>query len=292
VRRFAYELLDVFTDVPFGGNPLAVFPEATGLGDGELQLVARELALCETVFVLPPRRDGCDARTRIFTPTAELPTAGHPTIGAAFLLSSRGLGPRDRIVLEQGIGPVEVRFERTPGAVLAVMRARPPAFGAPFSDLDALAQVLSVPRAALDARWGPMAVSCGVPYLVVPLAEASALAEVSLELGAWRRHVAGFEAPHIVAFARDERGGAAAELRMFAPAIGIPEDPATGSAVGPLAAFLWRHGAISTGEHWFLQGHHMGRPSRLRVTLEGGPELAVSVAGTSVVMGAGELRLP
>jgi len=198
---------------------------------------------------------------------------------------------RDRIVLEQGIGPVEVRFERTSAGVLAAMRARPPAFGARFADLDALARVLSVPREAIDARREAMAISCGVPYLIVPLTSASALASVQLDLAAWRHHVAGFEAPHLVAFAL-EHGDAAAELRMFAPAIGIPEDPATGSAAGPLAAYLWRHGLISAGEHWFRQGHHLGRPSRLRVTLEGSAELAIAVAGTSVVMGAGELRLP
>jgi trans-2,3-dihydro-3-hydroxyanthranilate isomerase len=288
-----YLLLDVFTDRLFGGNQLAVFPDAGDLGAETMQAIARELNLSETVFVLPPAAGG-DHRLRIFTPGMELPFAGHPTIGAAIALAERIDG--SDIVFEETAGRVPVRLTREDGRVFASLTS-PRSSERLVSDVaaDGIAATLGLPVEAL-ARIAPAAYSAGVPFLFAPVATADALETVTLDLQAWRQHVAGSAAPHVVAlWMEDWVTGEDVHMRMFAPMMGIPEDPATGAAAAALAGLLVDQRRPESGTHrWTVhQGHAMGRPSTifLEADVEDGRPGAIRVGGTAVTVGRGSLRV-
>ena len=274
-----YVLCDVFTSERLKGNALAVFTRATGLSDALMQAIAREMNLSETVFVMPATA-GAHARLRIFTPTRELPFAGHPVLGSAVVLG----GPLQAEVvrLETGRGLVDVRLSRE-GAriVFGWMRQPVPTVAAWDAQVELLA-ALGVTRASLPIEL----YDNGARHLMVKIESELAVAELSPDLKALERVSAG-----ISVFAGE---GTEYKTRMFAPALGVAEDPATGSAAGPLAWHLVRHGALDPGVTVRLaQGAEVGRPSTLYARVEGdaaAPE-SLMVGGAAVVIGRGELML-
>jgi trans-2,3-dihydro-3-hydroxyanthranilate isomerase len=295
---------DVFTERMFGGNQLAVFPEAEGLDSRVMQAIARELNISETVFVFPPADPAHTRRLRIFTPGSELPFAGHPTIGAAFVLASIGDVPLGAggasIVFEEGVGPVPVSVDLRDGqpGYCELTATRLPEEGPMPPPLEEIASALSLRPEDLRADdLRPRALSCGVPYLFVPLRDPATLARARINLPAWERSLSSWWASSVFPFAETGGGdGVDLRARMFAPAFGVPEDPATGSAAAALAGFLAAaHGPESGTLRWVVeQGVEMGRPSRLHVTCErvGGRIAAVRVGGFSVLVSEGRLALP
>jgi trans-2,3-dihydro-3-hydroxyanthranilate isomerase len=301
----AYHVLDVFTDQPFGGNPLAVVTDAEGLPTEVMQAVAGEFNLSETVFLLPPVSAVGTRRLRIFTPRRELSFAGHPTVGAAFLLAATGAvalrGDETRIVLEEGVGPVPVTIRSRQGRPLdaELTAARRPQLGPPPPGRAELAALLSLDPADLDAEPSPAFVSCGTPHLLVPLASVDAVRRARLDLAVWERLLgsAWATAVYIVAPAGQAPDGRPRlRARMFAPDMGIPEDPATGAAAAALAGYLaLRDPAVDGTLRWELaQGIEMGRPSRLLAAADkaDGAVVAVRVRGTAVLVADGVLHLP
>ncbi len=271
-----YLLLDVFSATPLEGNQLAVFTDGSGMGGDEMQALARELKLSETVFLLAARSGG-DARVRIFTPSAELPFAGHPVLGSATVLA--GALQRDRVVLETGSGPVAVTFEARGGRTASGWMSQPLPSWSGFQASGALLEALGLESSGLPVevyRNGPSHV-----YVELPSREAVAELE-----------------PDIVALSRlGEIGvscfsgsGSSYKTRMFAPGLGVAEDPATGSAAGPLAVHLARHGRIAFGEEIQIeQGAEIGRPSLLRARAHGSAERIdrVEVGGSAVIVAVG-----
>jgi len=275
-----YVIADVFTDTPLEGNALAVFPDAAGIDEATMPRLARELNLSETVFAFGPERGG-EARIRIFTPAAELPFAGHPVLGTAVVLA----GERDLVRLETGRGIVPVRIERGPGGdpVGGSMEQPLPDAEGPFEAADALLAALGAGPAALPVETyvnGPVNV-------MVTLADEDAVARLRPDLGA----LVALGAFNVSCFAG---AGRRWKTRVFGPALGVAEDPATGSAAGPLALHLARHGRISFGEEIEIrQGAEIGRPSLLRARVEGSAEHVerIEVAGAAVIIARGEFDL-
>jgi len=294
----AYHTLDVFTDRPFGGNPLAVVPDARPLTPEQMQLIAAEVNLSETAFVLPPRAGGTH-QVRIFTPTRELPFAGHPTIGTALLL--RELEPARtsasrRFVFEEGVGEVSVMVRRDRGGAFAELEAADPAEIRPSPlEREDLAAVLSLRSEDLaEGKPGPCAASCGVPFLLVPVTDVAALGRARLDLTRWEAWLAGTWAPHLFPYVPPGHDGTPVRARMFAPALGIAEDPATGGAVAALGGLLAGLDAGPAARRWtVLQGVEMGRSSMIHVRTESRPDgsTAVFVGGRAVRMSRGELWL-
>lgn len=295
-----YHLLDVFTTRPFGGNPLAVFPDAGGLDAATMQRVAGELNLSESIFLLPPTRPDALRRARIFTPKMELPFAGHPTLGAAHLLVETGVAPlvdgEARFALEEAAGliPLVVRRGDDGALVAQLTAAQAPVAGPPAPPRAELARLLGLGEGDLAADAEAAAISVGVPFLLVPLASRAALGRARLDLDRWREQLADAWAPHVAVFCREPAApDADLGVRMFAPAMGIVEDPATGAAAACLAAWLaWREPAADGAFAWTIeQGVEMGRPSRLAIAADkrGGAVAAIRVGGASVRLGAGEL---
>lgn len=301
--RYRFLLLDVFTQRPFGGNQLAVFPEASGLSAGQMQLIAREFNFSECVFVFPPQVEGRACRLRIFTPGSELPFAGHPTVGAAYALASAGYlrleGEETRAVFEEGVGPLEIVFHAKAGALSLVefYAARLPEFGPPPANA-LLARMLSLAENdLLSGADFPEAVSCGVPFLFVPLRSLEAVRRARLDRAIWQEHLASSPANQVYLFSyQTETPAAHIHARMFAPAMGIVEDPATGAAATALGGYLGKRSPVSDGKvGWVIeQGFEIGRPSLLHMQVEkrGGEIASVRVGGSSVVVGEGWLHLP
>jgi trans-2,3-dihydro-3-hydroxyanthranilate isomerase len=296
MKRLHYHLIDVFTDRAFGGNPLAVFTEGAGIPDPLMQSIAKELNLSETTFVLAPDDPKHDCRVRIFTPGSELPMAGHPTVGTAFVLAREGILKKSDVIFEEAVGPVPVSIELENGAPGFIEMRQPlPKFGLRFGDVDAIAEMLSLePRAIRETKLPVEIVSCGVPYLLVPLDGLESIRRIRFRTDVWERVVRGqAPAPDVFVFTTAaEFPGSDIHSRMFAPAHGISEDPATGSAHGPLGCYLVRHGVLpSEDELRFVseQGVEMGRPSflRIRIAHDRGEISAVRVGGTCHYMGGG-----
>jgi len=291
-HRLAFHTCDVFTDRRFGGNPLAVVLDAAALSDVQMQAVAREFNYSETTFVLPPSDPRHAVRVRIFTPMRELAFAGHPTVGTAFVLASQWpeLAEADRIVVEEGVGPVTVEVDRAGGLVTRCTFSAPrlPELGAAPPPVAALAAMLGLPQdQVLDSAqcW-----SCGLPFLVVPLSSVEALQRCRLDLPVWARALAGYQTQHVYPVAQ---AGDAWRVRMFAPDAGVGEDPATGSAAAAFAGWLAAHLPATGARAAFtlLQGQEIGRPSRidLQIDFEGSKVGAVRVGGASVMVTQGNL---
>src|SRR5881296_4588486 len=294
--RHRFLTADVFTDRIFGGNQLAVFRDARGLATAQMQRVAREFNFSETVFVLPTDSHTHARRLRILTPGAEIPFAGHPTIGTAFVLASIGdlrlEGEWTRIVFEEGAGPVPVRI-RAPGGrpVFTQLTApRPPEFGPPPPARADLAAMLSLDAGDLleDPR-GPQGVSCGLPYLIIPVANRHAVRRARLRIDVWERVLALYWTPHVYVFAFDaELPGHDLRARMFGPAVGVAEDPATGSAATALGGYLGIRDPRRGGTLRFVveQGFEMGRPSLLEIEVDKkeGAITEIRVGGASVLV--------
>jgi trans-2,3-dihydro-3-hydroxyanthranilate isomerase len=301
--RFPYVLADVFTDRIFGGNPLAVFPDARGIGESDMQLIAREFNLSETVFVLPPAKPHHTKHLRIFTPAIELPFAGHPTVGAALVLAETGalgaITDHLEIVFEEAVGPIAVRIAAESGkpTTATLTSARLPERRGAVPDRAALARLLGLEpaRLAIDGI-APASYSAGLPFTFVPVADRAALAAATIDRTAWDALLAGGDAPHVYVFTMtDWRAGREVSARMFAPAMGIVEDPATGAAAAALAGFLADLQRPPEGERrWQIrQGEEMGRPSRIELAadMHAGKISAVRVGGNAVIVGRGELLL-
>jgi trans-2,3-dihydro-3-hydroxyanthranilate isomerase len=293
---YPYCTLDVFTDRRFAGNPLAVVFDARDLDDATMQAVAREFNFSETTFVLSPSDPSYTARVRIFTPGGELPFAGHPTVGTAFALASLGRIPsgiRD-IVFEEGVGPVPVRVDRdAQGAVrrCTLTTAQAPELVETLEDeLRAAAAMLGLPEGAVIAA--PEVWSCGVPFLVVPLADVASLTAARLDQVRWRALLDGRSTQKVYLVARS--GDANWRVRMFAPSLGVSEDPATGSAAAALAGWLARCIAGDGDRSWqILQGEEVGRPSVIELSYKQTGDVArrVRIGGSTVLVSRGTLTL-
>ena len=277
-----YVVADVFTDVPLQGNQLGVFTDARGVGDELMQRLARELNFSETVFVLPPEGDG-HARIRIFTPTIEVPFAGHPTLGTAFVLAAPM--QLEEIRLELGRGVVPVRLEREGARITFGRMSQPLPTIEPYPDEAELFEILGIDRSELPVEL----YDNGIRHVYVALKSEEAVAELRPDYG---RLV---ELPSVLGLNCFAGSGTRWKTRMFAPEHGVPEDAATGSAAGPLALHLARHGRIAFGDEIVIsQGAEIGRPSTLYARVEGSADAveAVEVGGSAVVVARGEFRLP
>lgn len=278
----SYTILDVFTDVPLTGNPVAVFADGTDL-DGELmQRVARELNLSETVFLLAPEDpDSADARLRIFTPGTELPFAGHPVLGTAFVVGEKLGVPMVR--LQTGAGVVPITLQRDDGRIVYGEMDQPLPEIEAFGEEDRLLRALGVSGSELPVecyRNGPV-------HVYVSLADEQSVSALRPDMAA----LADLGMFGVNCFAGSDGHYA---TRMFAPALGVTEDPATGSAAGPLAVHLARHGRIPFGmDIEVRQGAEIGRPSLLYARAEGSPDRIerVVVGGSAVLVASGEYRL-
>jgi trans-2,3-dihydro-3-hydroxyanthranilate isomerase len=287
--------VDVFTDRSLAGNPLAVFPHADGLSDEQMQAIAKEMNLSETTFVTPPESGG-DARVRIFTPGMELPFAGHPSVGTACTLVRLGQvamrEPVTRVVLELGVGPTAVDVWVHGGVPTgAAVHQGPPLFGKQIPRGRAAA-VLGLQESDLHDRLAPCVVATGLAYAIIPLRDPSTLARAWFALDLLPEFESRYAELYPCALTGVEEPYA--EARCFSPAAGIVEDPATGSAAGPLAAYLAREGLLAPGETRVLaQGDYMGRPSRLHLSVSAaGDRLVDVVVGGGVVpVMEGELTL-
>jgi trans-2,3-dihydro-3-hydroxyanthranilate isomerase len=276
-----YVVADVFTDVPLEGNPVAVFSDGSGLSTEVMQRAARELNLSETVFMLPAEDDGEHAHIRIFTPAAELPFAGHPVLGTAFILGERlGL---DVVRLRTGAGPIPITLRREGETIVFGEMEQPIPTWQVLDCAGELLAALRVPRSGLPVEI----YDNGPRFAYVELADGEAVAALSPDLNALgalgRFGVSCFSSR-----------GSRVKTRMFSPAFGVPEDPATGSAAGPLTVHLARHGRIAFGERVEIrQGAEIGRPSLLKAVVDGSGDRIerVAVGGGAVVVARGEYRL-
>ena len=304
MRSYTYHWLDVFTSQPFGGNPLAVFPDAEGLSDAEMQNIAYELNLSETTFVLASQKPPAQFRVRIFTPINELPLAGHPVVGTHFLLAHLGRytlrPPETRVHQEIGAGIFPVDLICPQGRVERVrMTQAPPQFLARVPDLSALAEALGLSTHDLlgEEAW-PQVVSTGLPQLIVPVRDLAALKKIAPHLSAMRSICESVNSEMAYVFALEAFDKAARTHARFVSGHYQFEDPVTGSASGAMAAYLVHHGLIAGSgdapvEWMHEQGHFLKRPGRVYITVHGkkGSVQNVQVAGEAVIMGKGEMFL-
>ncbi len=263
-RSFAFATVDVFTDRRFGGNPLAVFPEAEGLTDAEMQTLAGEFNLAETSFVLPPGDPANTARVRIFTPKSELPFAGHPNVGTGWVLANRGLDREGVLLFEEAAGLVRVEVERGGDAMTGARVAAPQ----PLHVEDGPAARLVAACAGLgaaDLTGAPLIASTGVASTFAPVSP-EALTRAAADIGAFRTLVGSDPRLATRSLYLYAWNGESVRARLFAPLIGIPEDPATGSAAATLAALLLHLDGGDALEIAISQGAEMGRPSLLHAS--------------------------
>jgi trans-2,3-dihydro-3-hydroxyanthranilate isomerase len=304
---YAFHTADVFTDALHGGNPLAVVLDARGLSDAQMLAITREFNYSETVFVFPPDSKANTRKVRIFTPGKEVPFAGHPTVGCAFILASIGeiplTGEDTSIVFEEGVGPVSVRIRSENGKPVfsQLTAARLPEIKDPPPPPETLCEILSLEPSHIvaDDMIEPEAVSCGLPFLFIPIKKPEMLSWVKVDPLKWEQALRDYWAPEMFVFSTDDWTnifeGGHIRARMFAPGIGIGEDPATGSACAALAGFLALRSETRDGVvHWSVdQGVEMGRPSRLEldVDLKRGQLAAIRVGGCSVMVSSGTLHI-
>jgi trans-2,3-dihydro-3-hydroxyanthranilate isomerase len=281
-NSYRYLVVDVFSTEPLAGNPLAVFPDAAGIDETTMQKIARELNLAETVFVLPATRKDCAARVRIFTPTKEMAFAGHPTVGSGFALLQENIVPRDSsdFMLEEQVGPVPLRVEA--GRRPLIWLQMPPVREEKFYDSAVCARALRLePQDLLP--MSPQRLSAGNPTVVVAAKDKAAVDRAWLDsAGLKTLKGAENEAFCVFLFALTPDG---TYSRMFAPEYGIPEDPASGSCMGPLAVYMLRHDLIpDAGDTRFVseQGTKMGRRSLLHVEVRGKSAIDGIYVGGSV----------
>jgi len=314
LSNYRFVQMDVFTDYPFAGNPLAVFPEAAGITDEQMMKIAREMNLSETVFVLKPNGDSAEPtvlrKLRIFTPTREIPFAGHPVVGTWNALARQGVVPIpdggsgiQRIYHEVGIGvlPVDVEFKDGQPVQVVMTQGKFQIIGEvdDASEQAELARALGLAREDLDETLPIQSISTGLSCMVVPVRSLADLRDCKINsslLGELYTHH-GATGCHVFTRETIEVGQARAHARFFAPADNIPEDPATGSACGALGAYLVYHQALSLepedGRYKFVieQGDFIHRPSRIHLDVKGkkGSIEEVKVGGASVPVATGEV---
>lgn len=293
MRRFAFATVDVFASRPLEGNPLAVFPDATGLSDGEMLAIAREFNLSETTFVLrreKPVEEARGIRTRIFSTRGEMPFAGHPTLGTAAVL--RSLGSGEEVSLDLNVGKVPVRFSERAGRPFGEMTQIDPTFGQ-VHDKQRLADALGIAVPEIDRDLPAQTVSTGIPFAIVPFARLATLQAWSPDRHRMDAYLRGTDAQHVYAVCRET---VAADARLHARMVFYGgDDPATGSAAGPAAAWMVQRGLAPSGTSIEIeQGLEAHRPSRIsaRADLAAGKVTNVRVGGSFVAAMRGELTLP
>lgn len=299
-----YLHLDVFTSRPFEGNQLAVFLDARGVDEGTMQTIAREMNFSESTFLLPAERPDTDMRMRIFTPGVELPMAGHPTIGTTFALAHTGaIAPtRDHFVFGLGVGPtrVELKWDGNDLA-FAWMDQRLPEVRQPLVGIDLLARAAGIDPAAHQRTGLPVQeISTGVPYILLPVATRAEVDAADPDTASLRSIKSAFGVTHvgIYLFSVEDRGDdVTAYSRMFAAGLGIAEDPATGSACGPLGSYLVQHKLVAreaASKIISWQGVAMGRASRIHIAMTQDDDGAISrvqVGGQAVLVARGHLTV-
>ena len=307
MESYHFVQVDVFTDTPFGGNPLAVFPDAGGLTDEQMQKLTREMNLSESTFVLRAEAPEADFKVRIFTPAKEVPFAGHPVVGTHWTLAHLGRvdlrEPVTRVHFELGVGVLPADLHVASSKVEQVMMTQDrPTFHAVLDDLEDLAAGLGLEEKAIrDTGLPVQVVSTGLPQMMVPvrsLGEVQALDASELNVAALNRACRRVGTECVMVFTQEtERPEATIHARMFATLLGVPEDPATGSANGALGAYLVHHEAIDLTEptNWIVsaQGAEMGRPSTIYVEVDHSREgiSAVRVGGQVVLVIEGTARI-
>jgi trans-2,3-dihydro-3-hydroxyanthranilate isomerase len=302
--KHRFVTLDVFTSSAFGGNQLAVFPDASGIPEDALIQITREFNFAEVTFCYPPSNPAHTKRVRIFTPAREIPFAGHPTVGTAIALialGEAGAHPAGtaKLVFEEGVGPIPVTVKSAPGvpAFAQFSTARLAEVGPPTPSRGVLAEILSIDAEDILATpTAPQNVSCGLPFLMVPLRSVDAVSRSRVRMDKWDATLKSAWAPDLFVFARKPEGGDSHyHARMFGPGVNVPEDPATGSANACLAGYL---GARTTRKDGTLvwtvdQGVEMGRPSRIEIEADksAGAVTAIRVGGNAVMMSEGSFTL-
>ncbi len=298
-RSYRFVQVDVFTDRAFGGNQLAVFTDAQGLTIDEMQTLTREMNYAECSFVFPSDHPHAVKRVRIFAPATELPVAGHPTVGTAYVLAREGAiplrGAVTEVTLALGVGPTPVVIEQRDGRPSFVWMTQPvPVFGMVRDDRRRVAAALGVAASDLREAWPLQVVSTGVPFLYVPLRSLAAVAACRPDAAALAALFEEDTPAALLVFALETLApDATVHARMFGPhAMGIPEDAATGGAAGPLGAYLTRHGGLSAGpgaRFIVEQGVEMDRPSRIHVEVyrRGEGIAGPRVGGQAVIVGEG-----
>ncbi|MBK6313510.1 MAG: PhzF family phenazine biosynthesis protein [Blastocatellia bacterium] len=291
MNDFAFVIADVFAETPFAGNQLAVFIDARGLSDGQMQRAANEMNFSETTFVLPPETPDADLRLRIFTPHVELPFAGHPLVGSGFVAAVKGLVPCAPSVIrfETGVGVIDVSIEIESNlSGRATMRQPVPEFVSELVDGENSAHVasaLGVSRGQIASELSPIAiVDNGLPLMIVPLDGLASVRALNPNQHSLRHLAETHSVKTILAFTTETvHPDSSVHCRVYAPGAGVHEDPATGSANGPLGAYLLRYGRVTSGEIVSEQGYEMGRPSTLMVNVERADDGGIS----SVHVGGG-----
>ncbi|WHZ15214.1 MAG: Phenazine biosynthesis protein PhzF like [Nitrospira sp.] len=303
-RRLQFYQADVFTDQPFGGNPVAVFPDADGLTDLELQQIAREMNLSETVFVLPPTDKAAVVKIRIFTPTQEIPFAGHPIIGTFFVLGTLNRlalkEPVTRVLQECNLGLFPVDIHKRNGAIERVVMSQPsPQFLDVIDEPEALfsiARSLGITKALIAETHFPVqVVSTGLPVIIVPVRTLTAVRSIVPDVAAIAELSQRYGANGMMAFSTmTVEQSSTVHTRMFAPLIGIVEDPATGSASGALGAYLVQQGVVDISpmtEITAEQGYEIDRPSRILIQVDSDDDViqSVTVGGQATMVVEGTL---
>jgi trans-2,3-dihydro-3-hydroxyanthranilate isomerase len=290
---------DVFTSEPLTGNQLAVFPDGVGLSSEQMQAIAREMNFSESTFILPPEVSDTDVRMRIFTPRLEMPMAGHPTIGSTFALAHSGVisAGRSRFVFGLNVGPTPVDLAWNDGQLaFAWMTQRNPEFGLVVDDRAGAAAMLGLEIDDLHQRLPVQEISCGVPFMFIPLRDRETVDRAAVDENALRRFSGSTPIGHALFLFSVNAAGADETVysRMLAPTFGVREDPATGSASGPLGCYLVRHGVVAGPAAQSIvsaQGVAMKRPSRVHISIDGTASAItrVRVGGMAVLVGKGEL---
>jgi trans-2,3-dihydro-3-hydroxyanthranilate isomerase len=300
--KLEFTTVDVFTDRPFGGNPLAVVTNAQGLSTAQMQSIAAEFNLAETTFVLPPREAAHTAQVRIFTPKAELPFAGHPNVGTAFVLARAGQSygrplTGDRLVFEEKAGLVPLDITREGGTVVATRLAAPqPLTLGDEIPAAIVAEICGLPAELIETRrHQPVIASCGAGFVFAELTSRAALARAAVRTDSLTRHLPMERAIGIHLYVAIEEEGVEVQTRMFAPLFGVPEDPATGAANVALIGLLAhvRPEPDLSLSRTIGQGFDMGRPSILKASAEkkAGTVIATYIGGRCVPMMKGTIDL-
>lgn len=290
---YKYQRVDVFTNRPFCGNPLAVFTDAQGLDTESMQRIARELHLSETTFVFPAEGQPRDYAVRVFTPTSEVRTGGAPTLGTVFALAREAkLRDSKRIVLQAQSGPVSV----TMVSPMTTTRQPLPEFGGKYADIDAAAAMLGLVRQDLLLPAPVQAVHCAMPYTVVPVRDPAALSAVQFRRDIWQRTIGKTTSPAVAAFTLTVGDPRRARVRVFAPGLGVAEDPATPGAAGAITAYMVKYGIIEAepeGQLTVSQGVEIGRPSEIYVSVKASRRTVtgIRIGGECVWMGQGEIHV-
>jgi trans-2,3-dihydro-3-hydroxyanthranilate isomerase len=296
MKKLSYYLIDVFTDQQFGGNQLAVFPDGDSVPEHLKQKIARELNFSETTYVSAPKDLRNDFTLRIFTPLKEIPMAGHPTIGSAYALLQNNFIAKDKtsIVFEEGVGNIPVSFNRSDNRLIITMEQPLPSWGESFNK-EKIANILSLGHEDILDNSPLQVVSTGIPFLYIPIKDLSAIKKIKLRLDLYEEYLESTEGKNLLVFTKEtERASSSIHTRMFAPALGVIEDSATGSAQGPLGAYLTKYNLVEPNKPIVSeQGFEMGRPSIIYIDIksENNNITSVKVGGESVLSGEGNIYL-